>query len=751
MSSAKVVITRTGSWKHTYAYDGHDTYTMRNVSYSEGAVGGCLSCSFEINTKCFDVDLVVTDRIDIYDNAGVKRWTGFPQSYSGTPDHWTMVTGAGYWERLRTIPISAWGLSIQYVGAEATCTLTINNGVLTTTAGGSPGLTLDLRAPSYYYIENLVAQIDGDADYTAVKLLEDNKVRSLNLLDVQAVDIKTAVMRFKVIGHKRVYTAFTDMSDAVKDIIQYDIEDYSEVLYDAAKVQASSFNPYTTGTTEKWRDSWCAFEIPASGFVDPEYLSPSVVYYNGTYYIYYVLIDFDTQVGEVYLRTTIDWVDYTTAVKVVAIGDEGTYDTFSIVACAAIHDGSNFVLWYQADGGVNGYGIIKCDSAAGTIFANHARVIDDSALTGNYHVAKVGNGIEEQSQLCVIRESASAYKIWFVGEDSVTYAYAILYADSVDGDTWANYAVAIQPGDEGTWDTDTVNGMSVLRNTSGNYIGCYVSHDNSGVADAVIECISTDGVTWTGHRVTEMNQVAVGMHLGGCCLYQEDLLYSIPSYTNAGGRKVGLYIYEGYNPLMLDTDAATALEQIATVVSAIAEWRYGVDADREVYFRAAPSTAGSRLDLAKCETWSYQKYVGAVRTLGVLRGTPKEMQAANTFQAMDTTAYAAYGMRAVVVDSAIIGMQASGKNLVSMMLAISNIPKEQITALIKTTSHFDISTLVRVVDKNNANHDVEIEAATYSLDDGRVSLTLGIRQGDDLYKALRRLENRVTAVQGGIF
>jgi hypothetical protein len=85
------------------------------------------------------------------------------------------------------------GMDIRYVGAAAAATMTISGNTLTTaTTGGVDDLSIDLTNASYNTMVELVAYIDGLANYTCTKHASaDSYSLSKALADVASQDIKT--------------------------------------------------------------------------------------------------------------------------------------------------------------------------------------------------------------------------------------------------------------------------------------------------------------------------------------------------------------------------------------------------------------------------------------------------------------------------------------------------------------------------------------------------------------------------------
>ena len=96
---------------------------------------------------------------------------------------------------------------------------------------------------------------------------------------------------------------------------------------------------------------------------------------------------------------------------------------------------------------------------------------------------------------CVIKDGET-YKMWYSGNNGSNYR--IIYCTSSDGITWSNHQMVINIGDEGTYDVSTVFGCTVIKDGS-TYKMWYTGSASS--VYRIIYCTSNDGVNWSNHQM----------------------------------------------------------------------------------------------------------------------------------------------------------------------------------------------------------------------------------------------------------
>jgi hypothetical protein len=171
-----------------------------------------------------------------------------------------------------------------------------------------------------------------------------------------------------------------------------------------------------------------------------------------------------------------------------SVGDGGSLDSGEVYRGSVVKDGSTYKMWY---GGHNGstWRINYCTSTDGNNWTGHQLVVANGS-EGTWDSNYAYNP-------CVIKISDTSYKMWYSGHNGSVWS--ILYCDSTDGINWSNFQRVVAVGDEGTYDTNVVWGVTVVRESATSYKMWYGGNDSTNYR--TIYCTSTNGTTWTGHQL----------------------------------------------------------------------------------------------------------------------------------------------------------------------------------------------------------------------------------------------------------
>ena len=169
-------------------------------------------------------------------------------------------------------------------------------------------------------------------------------------------------------------------------------------------------------------------------------------------------------------------------------GDPGEWDDQTLWSAAVVHDGSQFHLWYNAEG----------HSGGGTGYATSP---NGSEWTKYFDNPVIENGApgswDEFVVPWTVMIDGGTYRMWFYG--CCGGGNRIGYAESADGIVWAqNPDPVLSPSPDPTaWDGQNVACMSVVFDGT-NYHGLYLAGpDNSGPSFGY--AFSDDGIHWTKH------------------------------------------------------------------------------------------------------------------------------------------------------------------------------------------------------------------------------------------------------------
>ena len=179
-----------------------------------------------------------------------------------------------------------------------------------------------------------------------------------------------------------------------------------------------------------------------------------------------------------------DWANHQ---MVVNIGDEGTWDTTHNYHPMVILDGSTYKMWRSGAVGSQNR-IVYATSVNGTTWINHALAINVN-VEGTYDT-------DDAHAPTVLKEGPTDYKMWYTGYDGTNWR--ILYADSTNGTSWANHQLVININVEGTYDTSHAYAPKVIKDGS-TYKMWYSGHN--GTTWRIMYATSSNGTTWANHAM----------------------------------------------------------------------------------------------------------------------------------------------------------------------------------------------------------------------------------------------------------
>lgn len=118
----------------------------------------------------------------------------------------------------------------------------------------------------------------------------------------------------------------------------------------------------------------------------------------------------------------------------------------------------------------------------------------------------------------------SYFKMWYAGAGGPD-GMVIIYCDSWGGITWDNYEVVVNVGSQGAYDADNAWDPTVIMD-GGIYKMWYSGTDAGGLADRIIYCKSLDGISWSNFQM-----VVDKGNLGG----YDDMASNCPTVIKDGG------------------------------------------------------------------------------------------------------------------------------------------------------------------------------------------------------------------------
>jgi predicted GH43/DUF377 family glycosyl hydrolase len=169
----------------------------------------------------------------------------------------------------------------------------------------------------------------------------------------------------------------------------------------------------------------------------------------------------------------------------IVIGENASQED-RVYAPTVIEDGGIFKMWYVGDDFDPPFGarIFYATSPDGLTWTRQGLVMD-VGFEGAYDTSGLNFP-------CVMKEG-STYKMWYSGYDGSNYR--ILYATSLDGQSWTSRGMVMDNGGPGSLDAVNVIEITIDRDPSGLYHAWYMGSNPTG--QTILNATSIDGVTWT--------------------------------------------------------------------------------------------------------------------------------------------------------------------------------------------------------------------------------------------------------------
>ncbi len=130
------------------------------------------------------------------------------------------------------------------------------------------------------------------------------------------------------------------------------------------------------------------------------------------------------------LTNGITWSDNR---LVMNVGAEGTYDTNSVRSPAVLKVGSSYMMWYSGTDGGGQERILYCESSDGINWTNHQLVLDVGASGLGYDTNQV--------YMPDVIYDDGTFKMYYSGSQGSNVR--LIYAESTNGTTWGNFALAL--------------------------------------------------------------------------------------------------------------------------------------------------------------------------------------------------------------------------------------------------------------------------------------------------------------------
>jgi predicted GH43/DUF377 family glycosyl hydrolase len=141
----------------------------------------------------------------------------------------------------------------------------------------------------------------------------------------------------------------------------------------------------------------------------------------------------------------------------------------------------------------------------------------------------------------VIREAWNSYKMWYTGASTTSYPISSIgYATSTDGIVWVKHGIApvLEVGSTGEWDDEGVLDPCVIKESATSYKMWFTGRDDSDNSTLGIMAIgyatSTDGINWNKEVSNPIMQGSYGFDdrgVGGAYVVKQSPTYYIMYYT----------------------------------------------------------------------------------------------------------------------------------------------------------------------------------------------------------------------------
>ncbi len=180
-----------------------------------------------------------------------------------------------------------------------------------------------------------------------------------------------------------------------------------------------------------------------------------------------------------YLPNGITWTNFQLAVNV---GAQGTADTLGAGGPAVIRDGNRLRMWYTAYNGAVRR-IVHCESTDGINWSNFSIALSAGASGLGYD--------SSQAYSPAVRKEGSVYKMWYGAHNGTNVR--TVYAESSDGLTWGNFALAANLGSVGAG-VDDLHAFNVDTTLPDRY---WYTAVNSTQGYQIVTCSTSDDRTFS--------------------------------------------------------------------------------------------------------------------------------------------------------------------------------------------------------------------------------------------------------------
>ena len=181
--------------------------------------------------------------------------------------------------------------------------------------------------------------------------------------------------------------------------------------------------------------------------------------------------------------------------EVLALGGAGTWDAGAIMHPCILQVGSTIYLYYAAHdaGGVYAIGLATV-AVAGFTGKGFSKYGSTAIVTKGSGGSWNETGVDYP--FVIYDAAASLWKMWFVGWNGAG-TYAIGYATSSDGLAWTPYGSSAVLSPLGGWDGSILMSPCVLRESASSYKMLYSGNNPSPPGAQIGLATSSDGISWT--------------------------------------------------------------------------------------------------------------------------------------------------------------------------------------------------------------------------------------------------------------
>lgn len=249
-------------------------------------------------------------------------------------------------------------------------------------------------------------------------------------------------------------------------------------------------------------------------FDEANALSPSVLYDNGVYKMWYVGYRARWSIGYAISEDGIIWGSYTRN-PVLTPGTGRSFETMHVWLSDVIRADNKYYMYYSGNDGTRW----RVGLAQSYDCANFWRDDPNPVLT----VGSSGAWDERDVWgVSVVRMASNDYRMWFSGQNNSTIA-RIGYATSSDGVHWTKHTAnpILNVGPSGSWDGSNVYVPRVVFHNGVFhmfYLGNGTSRTQIGYAT------SADGITWSKHAANPVLRVGGTGEWDSYALIDHDVL-----------------------------------------------------------------------------------------------------------------------------------------------------------------------------------------------------------------------------------